>query len=150
MPHPRYPIPKIREANFSYLTKTISDNLQNDEFINIIIPTCFGKILSDFLGLRFATHIRCTPGINQHANIFLYSFTGIQDYNTNECFNIIRTKGVFLIDYNKQIVELINDFSFFENCGGDAGIKFNGICEFLQLYGSGHKLICYYKVRKSF
>ena len=28
---------------------------------------------------------------------------------------IIEQKGVFLTDYNKQIVELIDDFSFFEN-----------------------------------
>ena len=82
------------------LTKIISKTLLEDEFINIIIPACFGDILSDFLGLRFATHIRCTPGINQLANIFLYSFTGIQDYFAIECFNVLKTKGVFLIDYN--------------------------------------------------
>lgn len=82
------------------LTKIISHNLLLDEFTNIIIPACFGSILSDFLGLRLATHIRCTEGINQHANIFLYSFTGIQDYFPSECFNLLKTKGVFLIDYN--------------------------------------------------
>lgn len=82
------------------LTNIISDNLLKDKYINIIIPACFGDILSDFLGLRFATHIRCTPGINQGANIFLYSFTGIQDYFASECFNVLKTKDVFLIDYN--------------------------------------------------
>jgi len=82
------------------LTGIISENIIDDEFTNIIIPVCFGDFLSNFLGLRFATHIRCTTGINQHANIFLYSFTGIKDYFSNECFNILRTKGVFLIDYN--------------------------------------------------
>lgn len=82
------------------LTRIIYDKLMNNEFTNIIIPVCFGETLSDFLGLRLATHIRCTPGVNREKNIFLYSFTGIEDYFSNECFNILKTKGVFLIDYN--------------------------------------------------
>jgi DNA-binding NarL/FixJ family response regulator len=82
------------------LTEIITNNLLNDHFTNIVIPVCFGEVLSDFLGLRLATHIKCTPGINQLSNVFLYSFTGIQDYFSNECFNILKTKGVFLIDYS--------------------------------------------------
>lgn len=82
------------------LTKIIYDNLMNDEYTNIILPVCFGDVLSDFLGLRLTAHIRCTPGVNQEKNIFLYSFTGIKDYFSNECFNVLKTEGVFLIDYN--------------------------------------------------
>ncbi len=96
------------------LTNIINENLVNDEYTNIILPTCFGKVLADFLGLRFAIHIRCTPGINQHKNIFLYSFTGLKDYFSSESFNILKTQGVFLIDYdintiiNKTLEEDIN------------------------------------------
>lgn len=93
------------------LTNFINENLVNQEYNNIIIPVCFGKVLADFLGLRLAIHIRCTPGLNQHKNIFLYSFTGLQDYFLSESFNILKTHGVFLIDYdvntiiNKTVVE---------------------------------------------
>ena len=73
------------------ITRFVTENLLHVEYTNIIIPACFGGILSDFLGLRLATHIRCTSGINQTANIFLYSFTGVQDYFSNECFNILKT-----------------------------------------------------------
>ncbi len=86
------------------LTNIIHNHLVSEEFTNIIIPACFGNILSDFLGLRIATHIRCTLGINQQSNIFLYSFTGIQDYFSHEYFNILRTQGVFLIDYNIETI----------------------------------------------
>ena len=86
------------------LSKAINGNLIITEFTNIIIPACFGDVLSDFLGLRFASHIRCTPGINQESNIFLYSFTRIQDYFSNECFNILRTKGVCLINYDVETI----------------------------------------------
>ena len=83
---------------------------QEKEYMNILIPACFGGVLSDFLGLRFATHIRCTLGINQTANILLYSFTGVQDYFSNECFNILKTNGVNLIDYNIQ--SIINEYKY--------------------------------------
>lgn len=82
------------------ITQVIHENLSLQEYINILIPACLGKVLSDFIGLRFACHIRCTDNINQHKNIFIYSFTGIKDYLLNENFNILKTKGVFLIDYN--------------------------------------------------
>jgi CheY-like chemotaxis protein len=86
------------------ITRIITENLLEKEYMNILIPACFGGVLSDFLGLRFATHIRCTLGINQTANILLYSFTGVQDYFSNECFNILKTNGVNLIDYNIQSI----------------------------------------------
>ncbi|MFT4645171.1 MAG: CheY-like chemotaxis protein [Planctomycetota bacterium] len=86
------------------ITRIITENLLEKEFTNIIIPACFGGVLSDFLGLRFATNIRCTAGINQTANIFLYSFSGIKYYFSNECFNILKTTGVTLIDYNIQSI----------------------------------------------
>lgn len=86
------------------LTNIINENLANEEYTNIILPACFGKVLADFLGLRFATHIRCTPGINQHKNLFLYSFNGLKDYFSSESFNILKTQGVFLIDYDVNTI----------------------------------------------
>lgn len=86
------------------LTNIINENLVIEEYTNIILPACFGKVLADFLGLRFAAHIRCTPGINQHKNIFLYSFNGIKDYFSSESFNILKTEGVFLIDYDVNTI----------------------------------------------
>ena len=86
------------------LTNIFIENLVIEEYTNIIFPACFGKVLADFLGLRFATHIRCTFGINQHKNIFLYSFNGIKDYFSSESFNILKTEGVFLIDYDVNTI----------------------------------------------
>lgn len=84
----------------SELNTIVNLNLIKKSYINIIIPLCFGSVLSDFLGLRLATHIRCTSGPNQNANIHLYSFANLKEYITNECLNIIKTTGVFLIDYD--------------------------------------------------
>ncbi|NRS87788.1 CheY-like chemotaxis protein [Flavobacterium sp. 7E] len=86
------------------LTNIINYNLVNEEYTNIILPACFGKVLADFLGLRLAIHIRCTPAINQYKNIFLYSFTGLKDYFSSESFNILKTQGVFLIDYDVNTI----------------------------------------------
>jgi len=86
------------------LTNIINDNLVIEEYTNIILPACFGKVLADFLGLRFSAHIRCTPGINQHKNIFLYSFNGLKDYFSSESFSILKTEGVFLIDYDVNTI----------------------------------------------
>jgi hypothetical protein len=74
--------------------------LSETEFKNIIIPLCFGDVLSDYLGLRLATHIRTTFTINQNKNIFIYSFEGVGNLIDNDFFLILKTKGVSLIDYN--------------------------------------------------
>jgi len=85
-------------------SKFIEDNLYSNIYTNIFIPLCFGKTLSDFLGLRFATHVRCTSTNNQNVNIFIYSFAGIKDLFSNECFNILKTEGVLLIDYDVDTI----------------------------------------------
>ena len=74
--------------------------LSETEFKNIIIPLCFGDVLSDYLGLRLATHIRTTMTLNQNKNIFIYSFEGVGNLIENDFFLILKTKGVSLIDYN--------------------------------------------------
>jgi len=84
------------------LSEKVKDWLAEKEFDNIFIPICFGPVLSDFNGLRLATHIRCTESPNQLKNIFIYSFVGIEYLFNNEYFNILKTKNVYLVDYKKS------------------------------------------------
>jgi hypothetical protein len=84
------------------LSEKVNDFLKDKEFDNIFIPVCFGPVLSDFNGLRLATHLRCTESPNQFKNIFIYSFVGIEYLVNNEYFNILKTKNVHLIDYKKS------------------------------------------------
>jgi CheY-like chemotaxis protein len=84
------------------LSEKVKDWLTYKEFDNLFIPICFGPVLSDFNGLRLATHIRCTKSPNQIKNIFIYSFVGIEYLFDNEYFNILKTKNVFLVDYKKS------------------------------------------------
>ncbi|RBI91758.1 hypothetical protein DSC47_10735 [Elizabethkingia miricola] len=80
--------------------------LNKEEYDNIFIPACFGQTLSDFNGLRLATHIRCTESPNQLKRIFIYSFVGLEYLLQNEYFNILKTKGVELVDYSKKAFQL--------------------------------------------
>ncbi len=79
---------------------------QKKKYDKIFIPLCFGSSLSDFHGLRFATHIRCTATPNQCTPIYIYSFVGMDELVNNECFNILKIKNVELIEYN---LDAIND-----------------------------------------
>ncbi len=79
----------------------IKDWLMEKEYDNIFIPLCFGSTLSDFNGLRFATHIRCTKTINQLKPILIYSFVDVKYILNNEYFDILKTRNVHLIDYSK-------------------------------------------------
>jgi hypothetical protein len=83
------------------LTEIVFDLLSENEYDNIFIPLCFGQTLSDFNGLKLATHIRCTVTPNQLKRIFIYSFVGIEYLINNEYFNILKTKNVELVNYSK-------------------------------------------------
>lgn len=84
------------------LSQIVNKWLSKEEYDNIFIPLCFGNTLSDFNGLRLATHIRCTQTPNQLKRIFIYSFVGIEYLLQNEYFNILKTKGVELVAYSKR------------------------------------------------
>ncbi len=84
------------------LSEKINEYLEQEEYDNIFIPLCFGQTLSDFNGLRLATHIRCSETFNQLKRIFIYSFVGIEFLLQNEYFNILKTKDVELVDYSKK------------------------------------------------
>jgi DNA-binding NarL/FixJ family response regulator len=79
------------------------------KYDNIFIPLCFGDVLSDYNGLRFAMHIRCTKCINQTSNIYIYGFIGINYLLENEYFDILKTKNIFLVNFSKcNFLESIN------------------------------------------
>ena len=84
------------------LHNLIKGSLSNVMYKGIFIPLCFGNSLSDFNGLRLATEIRCTNTINQCTPIFIYGFVGIEYLLQNEHFNILKTKGVELVEYRKK------------------------------------------------
>jgi CheY-like chemotaxis protein len=85
-----------------YCTSKIKSWFTSKDYDNIFIPISFGPTLSDFNGLRFATHIRCTDSLNRLKNIFVYSFIGYEYVVRNEYFDILKTKNVFLIGHNKS------------------------------------------------
>jgi hypothetical protein len=85
----------------NYLNSKIEEWFLEKEYDNIFIPLCFGQTLSDFNGLRLATLIRCTKSISQLSNIFIYSFTGLEDFFENDYVNILKTKNVELVEYKK-------------------------------------------------
>lgn len=97
------------------LNEKIEKWFGDNEYDFIFLPICFGATLSDFNGLRLATHIRCTKTQNRLKPIFIYSFAVYPDLIKNEYFNILRTKNIFLINYDrksfKSAIELnISDF----------------------------------------
>jgi CheY-like chemotaxis protein len=82
------------------LTQIIEEYLTKEEFDNIFIPVCFGNVLSDFNGLRFAAHVRCSESINQLKPIFIYSFVHMGQLIGEKYFNVLKLKNVDLIKYN--------------------------------------------------
>ena len=89
----------VSDAKF---TKYIDEFLVKVTYDNIFIPLCFGKTLSDYNGLRLATLIRCTDTINQLTNIYIYGFVGIDSLLNHGCFNILKTKNIELVTFQKS------------------------------------------------
>jgi DNA-binding NarL/FixJ family response regulator len=84
------------------ISNFINENLSHIKFDTIFIPLCYGNSLSDYNGLRLATHIRCTSNSNQLSRIIIYGFVGIEYLLQNGYFNILKTKNVFLVPFSKQ------------------------------------------------
>jgi hypothetical protein len=89
----------------SYLNDKVIEWFSTDEVDNIFIPLSFGTTLSDFNGLQFACHIRCTSTLNQLKPIYIYSFVDFSYIVDNEFFNILKTKNIFLIEYTRDAFE---------------------------------------------
>jgi len=95
-----------------FLSDFIVDNLSEMVYDNILIPLSFGNILSDYLGLRLAFHIRTTKTLNQCSNIYIYGTERIENLLINDFSKIIYSKGVRLIDYSKsKIIQALNNKS---------------------------------------
>lgn len=85
-----------------FLNEFCINHLNLVEYDNIFVPISFGSVLSDFNGLRLATHIRCTKTINQLKPIFIYSYIELESIFKTEYFNILKTKNVFFIKHKKS------------------------------------------------
>lgn len=85
-----------------YNNAILNEWLSENEYDNIFIPISFGQTLSDFNGLRLATYIRCSNTRNRLKNIFIYSYADFSELISNEYFDILKTKNVFLIKHSKK------------------------------------------------
>ena len=95
----------------STANEPVSDNLLHDyvcdwlkekEYDCLILPLCFGPVLSDYNGLRLAMHIRCTTTLNQNKPIFIYGVADLAQLTDNEYFDILKTKSIKLINYDNN------------------------------------------------
>lgn len=86
------------------LSDAINQWMNEDVYENIFVPLCFGSTLSDYNGLRLASHIRCTKSKNQTSRIYIYGFVGIDYLLQNDYFNILKTKNTFLIPFTKLAI----------------------------------------------
>ena len=87
------------------LHEYVCDWLSEKEYDSILLPLCFGPVLSDFNGLRLAMHIRCTNTINRNKPISIYGIEDIPQLINNEYFDILKMKATQLVNYdNKSIL----------------------------------------------
>jgi hypothetical protein len=109
-PHQHYVLSPIQDVTEQTLFSDVSDKIFTEKinkwlcsakYNNIFVPLCFGNILSDFNGLRFAAHIRCTNTINQKSRIFIYGYVGLEYLIEDKYFNILKTKNINLIEFSK-------------------------------------------------
>jgi len=79
------------------LDKLVMNWFMERKYDAIYIPLCFGKTLSDFMGLRLAMHIRFTSTLNQTTPVFIYGAALYNEIKQNYCFDILKTTTVRLI-----------------------------------------------------
>lgn len=75
-----------------------------DEYDAIYLPLCFGRTLSDYNGLRFAIHIRCTNSLNRTKPIYIYSPVKENYLLESPYFDILKTKGVRLVEMDAELL----------------------------------------------
>lgn len=94
---------KVSDAE---LDNYVREWFNESEYDALYIPLCFGKILSDYNGLRLAIHIRCTKSINQNKPIYIYSPVPTSYLVQSKYFDILKTKGVKIINMHpKKIID---------------------------------------------
>lgn len=110
-------LPKLENSTIKPLFKVetdedissfISKNLNELKYENIFIPLFCGKTLSDYNGLRIATHIRCSDSLNQLSRIIIYGFVDLYYLLENDYFNILRTNSVEYLPLNRDAIEKLN------------------------------------------
>lgn len=85
---------QVTDADFeNYIQKWFTQY----EYDSIYLPLCFGRTLSDYNGLRFAIHIRCTKSLNRTKPIYIYSPVNESYLLKSPYFDILKTKGVKLV-----------------------------------------------------
>ena len=88
------------------LDNYIREWFNESEYDALYIPLCFGKVLSDYNGLRLALHIRCTKSVNQNKPIYIYGPVPTSFLVRSKYFDILRTRGVKLIHMHpKKIID---------------------------------------------
>lgn len=90
---------KVSDAD---LDNYIREWFDESEYDALYIPLCFGKVLSDYNGLRLAIHIRCTKSVNQNKPIYIYSPVPTSFLVRSKYFDILKTRGVKLIHMHPQ------------------------------------------------
>lgn len=95
----------FEEESDKEFSEFIEEHLNKQSYDNIFIPLCFGNTLSDYNGLRLATHIRSTESANQLSRILIYGFVGIEYLFQDHYFNILKTKNVEFIGFNKKALQ---------------------------------------------
>lgn len=80
----------------------IQDWFTEKEYDAIFIPLCFGYTLSDYNGLRFAIHIRCSKSLNRNKPIYIYSPVGENYLLGSPYFDILKTNGVKLVIMDQE------------------------------------------------
>lgn len=99
-PHPNFDQATLfNKVSDNDISTKIQEWLSDKFYDNIFLPISFGQTLSDFNGLRLAMHIRCTPGLNQLTNIFIYSYLDYSYLISNPYFDILKTMNVEVIGY---------------------------------------------------
>ena len=103
---PPFEITPQKDLDLDFSDRDITDidldGLVNKWFLQekydiIYIPLCFGSVLSDFIGLRLAMHIRFTPSVNSATPIFIYGEVEFEELKSHYCFDILKTQTVRLI-----------------------------------------------------
>jgi len=91
------------------LENFINNYLINKQYYAIYIPLYFGNVYSDYLGLRLAAHIRLTQSLNTNTPIFIYGVSSHEDVIKNECYDILKTSNVYLINAdNESFIKSLN------------------------------------------
>ena len=115
---PPFDITPTKDWDLDFIDRDITDidldGLVSKWFLQekydaIYIPMCFGGVLSDFIGLRLAMHIRFTSTRNDSTPIFIYGEARIEELTNHYCFDVLKLPNTYLIDCsNHSFLESLN------------------------------------------